>query len=108
MRTGNWAFVDFNHRVGLPLPVLVAYLQSLNESVGALLVASGLFTRYAAGCLSGAFVVAAYCSFKIGEETWLMAAHFALMFAALMLTGPGRLSIDCLLKSRTARGSRNL
>ena len=102
MHTGQWSFVDFNRKVGLPLPVLVAYLQTLNESLAAFLVACGLFTRYAAACLFIGFAVATYCSLKVGEAAWLTAAYFALMFAAISLTGSGKLSIDYALKSRAA------
>src|SRR4029077_18852228 len=50
--TGQWSFIDFNRRMGVPAPVLAAYLQTLNESVGALLVSFGLLTRYAAVCVA--------------------------------------------------------
>jgi uncharacterized membrane protein YphA (DoxX/SURF4 family) len=100
--TGQWAFGDFNRKAGLPAPVLVAYFQSLNESLGALFVACGLFTRYAAGSLFLSFVVAAYCSQRVGEEAWLMAGYFALMFATIALTGPGKLSIDFARNCRAA------
>ena len=100
MHTGRWAFVDFNRKVGLPAPVFVACLQTLNESLGAFLVACGLFTRYAAASLFLGFAVAAYCSLKVGEEAWLTAAYFALMFETIMLSGPGKFSVDFALKSR--------
>lgn len=102
LHTGRWQFVDFNRKVGLPEPVLVAYTQSLNESLGALLVAAGFLSRYAAGLLFLGFTVAAYCSVRAREEAWLMAAYFALVFGTLMLTGPGRFSIDSMLKSRSS------
>lgn len=94
LRTGRWGFVDFNRRMGLPAPVLVAWLQTANESAGALLVAAGLATRWAAGCLGVGFTVAAGCSLRAKEPAWMTAAYFALMAATLALTGPGRFSID--------------
>ena len=100
LHTGHWEFIDFNRKFGLPAPVFSAYVQSLNESVGALLVAIGLFTRYSAGLLFIGFVVATYCSLKAGEPAWLMAGYFALMFATIALTGPGKFSIDFLLRTR--------
>lgn len=99
LHTGHWQFVDFNRKVGLPAPVLVAYAQSLNESLGALLVACGFLSRYAAGLLFLGFTVAAYCSLRAREEAWLMAAYFALMFGTITLTGPGRFSVDSWRKS---------
>lgn len=98
--TGQWQFVDFNRKMGLPAPVLVAYLQTLNESVGALLLASGFLTRYAGAALAVGFAAATVCSLKAGEPAWLTAAYFCMNFTALLLTGPGRFSIDALLESR--------
>src|SRR5258708_16598762 len=56
--TGQWQFVDFNRKMGLPAPVLVAYLQTLNESIAALLLACGFLTRYAPASLATAFPAA--------------------------------------------------
>lgn len=92
--TGHWAFVDFNRKVGLPLPVLVACYQTLNESLGALLVACGFFTRIAAASLAAGFAAAAGCSLKAGEAAWLDAALYCVMFASLAVAGPGRFSLD--------------
>jgi putative oxidoreductase len=102
MHTGQWTFVDFNRKVGLPAPVLVAYLETLNESVAALLLAIGFLARPAAGCLALGFAGATICSIKFGEE-WLMAAYFWLMFSTVLLTGPGKFSIDQVLRSRSGR-----
>jgi uncharacterized membrane protein YphA (DoxX/SURF4 family) len=100
MHTGQWTFVYFNRKVGLPAPVLVAYLQTLNESVAAFLLAAGFLARPAAGCLALGFAVATISSVKFGEE-WLMAAYFWLMFSTLLLTGAGKFSIDQVLRSRS-------
>jgi uncharacterized membrane protein YphA (DoxX/SURF4 family) len=103
LHTGQWAFVDFNRKVGLPAPVVAAFLQTLNESIGALLVACGFLTRYAAASLALGFAVATFCSLRVGEPTWLTAAYFCINFLALSLTGSGRFAIDSLLQSRSAR-----
>lgn len=107
LHTGHWSFVDFNRKVGLPAPVLIACLQSVNESACALLVACGSLTRYAAGCLFFGFSVAVWCSLKMHEEAWLTAAYFALMSATIVLTGPGKFSIDGLLQSWTGAKDSN-
>lgn len=104
LHTGGWEFVDFNRKVGLPAPVLVAFLQTLNESVGALLVAAGFLTRYAAGSLALGFVAATYLSIRMGEDAWLIALCYVVMFTTLALTGAGKLSIDSLLASRSSSG----
>lgn len=92
--TGKWFFVDFNRAVGLPAPVVVALLQTLNESFGSLLVAAGQWTRPVATWLSVSFVIAALCSLKMREPAWLLAAAYAVVFAVIALCGPGRLSLD--------------
>jgi uncharacterized membrane protein YphA (DoxX/SURF4 family) len=101
LHTGQWPFADFNRKLGLPTPVLVAWLQTLNESLGALFLASGFLTRYAATALAFGFAVATYCSFKVHEPSWILAAYFWLIFTSLLLAGPGRFSIDSLLYSRS-------
>ncbi|HET7453820.1 MAG TPA: DoxX family protein [Thermoanaerobaculia bacterium] len=106
LRTGRWSFVDFNRRMGLPAPVLVAWLQTANESAGALLVAAGLATRWAAGFLGLGFTVATWCSLRAKEPAWMTAAYFALMALTLALTGPGTFSLDSVGKTRRPRRRR--
>jgi uncharacterized membrane protein YphA (DoxX/SURF4 family) len=104
IHTGQWQFVDFNRKVGLPAPVLVAYLQTFNESIGAVAVAAGLVTRYAAAALALGFGVATCCSLRMGESAWLIAGFYCVMFTTLLLTGAGKFSIDyLLLRKGTAR-----
>jgi uncharacterized membrane protein YphA (DoxX/SURF4 family) len=98
--TGTWEFVDFNRKVGLPAPAVVAVLQTLNESAGALLAVAGFQTRYAAGSVALGFLAATYLSIRMGEDAWLIAMFYTVMFMTLTLSGPGKLSIDYLLKSR--------
>jgi uncharacterized membrane protein YphA (DoxX/SURF4 family) len=108
LHTGVWEFVDFNRKAGLPAPVLIAFLQTLNESLGASLVVAGFQTRYAAGSVALGFVVATYLSLRMGEDAWLIALLYAVMFSTLALAGPGTLSIDYLWASRAAtRGAIN-
>ena len=99
LHSGVWPFVDFNRKVGLPLPVVVAFLQTLNESLGALLVVCGFFAQWASLSLTLGFAVATACSLKVGEASWFLAAYYTIIFATLTLTGPGRYSFDELKKS---------
>ena len=106
LHTGAWQFVNFNRKAGLPAPVLIAFLQTFNESAGALLVVAGFLTRYAAGSIALGFIVATYLSVRMGEDAWLIALFYAVMFTTLALTGAGTLSIDYLWASRAgAKGS---
>jgi uncharacterized membrane protein YphA (DoxX/SURF4 family) len=100
VHTGQWAFVDFNRRVGLPFPVFSAVVQTLNESVATVLVAGGLFSRVAAAALGFGFAVATACSLHAGEDASLLAAYFSLIFTTLCLTGPGEFALDQFLDKR--------
>jgi uncharacterized membrane protein YphA (DoxX/SURF4 family) len=100
LHTGQWSFVDFNRKMGLPAPVLAASLQTVNESVGAFLLACGYLTRFAAASLVFGFAVATYCSRKAAEPAWMMAGYFCIMFTTLLLAGPGKFSVDTLLDAK--------
>lgn len=91
-----WIFIEFLRRLGFPLPTLAAFVQTLNEALGGLLVLIGFYSRIAAAFLAIGFAVATYCSAKIQEPSVFMAACYCLMFFALALTGAGRYSIDAL------------
>lgn len=93
MQTGHSPFIDFNRKMGLPAPVLVAYFQTLNESLIAFLVACGLWTRYAALSLVVGFAGATLCSLKAHEASWITAFYLLLIFAAIALLGSGRFAL---------------
>ena len=79
--------------VGLPFAGLLAAFVALSESVAALLIIIGWFTRTAAVCATFSMAGALYYSLSAGEEP-LRAAIYVVGFAVLALTGPGRYSID--------------
>jgi uncharacterized membrane protein YphA (DoxX/SURF4 family) len=86
-------------KMGFPIPVALALWIMFNESIGAFLVACGFLTRLAAASLTLGMAGALYTSVRLGED-WLRAALYLIIFAALSLTGPGRFSLDHLLKSK--------
>src|SRR6185503_21343141 len=55
-------------RMGFPLPFLLAVWITLNESIGALMIACGLFTRAAAASVALGMVGATYVSIRLGED----------------------------------------
>jgi uncharacterized membrane protein YphA (DoxX/SURF4 family) len=85
--------------LGFPIPIILALWITFNESVGALLIGCGLFTRLLAlGAALG--MVGALCtSVRLGED-WLRAALYLIVFVTLSLTGPGKFSIDRRLQIR--------
>jgi putative oxidoreductase len=80
---------------GFPAPVLASVYVTFSESILALLIALGLFTRLSAACAALSMAGAFYFSLRVGEEP-LRAALYLLIFATLALTGPGRFSLDYL------------
>jgi putative oxidoreductase len=85
--------------MGLPLPGFLGVCAVLNESIGALLIACGLLTRLAAAVSTLGMAGALYISLRLGEEP-LRAMLYLIIFLALVLTGPGRFSMDYLLAKR--------
>lgn len=83
--------------VGFPLPLILALWITLNESIGAFFVGIGFLTRFAAASLALGMIGALYTSVRLGED-WLRAALYLIIFLSLTFTGPGKFSIDRLLK----------
>lgn len=92
-------------QMGFPAPGWLGLYAALCESVASLLVAVGLLTRlaalFAALSMAGAF----YVSLRLGEEP-LRALLYFTIFAALALTGPGRFSLDHVLRRRNTQEAR--
>jgi uncharacterized membrane protein YphA (DoxX/SURF4 family) len=86
--------------MGLPMPGFLGICAVLNESIGALLIACGFLTRPAAAVAALGMAVAMYVSLRLGEEP-LRAMLYSIIFATLVLTGPGRFSMDYLLARRS-------
>jgi uncharacterized membrane protein YphA (DoxX/SURF4 family) len=86
--------------MGFPMPVFLGFYATLNESIGALLVACGLLTRYAAFLAALSMAGAFYVSLRLHEEP-SRALLYLTMFTALVFTGPGKLSLDYLLRFRS-------
>ena len=78
-------------------------LAIVGEVVGPALVAFGLLTRFAASTTVVTMLVAAFYAhandplFTTGGPAKEMALLYLIPFAAIMFTGPGKMSIDALL-----------
>jgi putative oxidoreductase len=92
--------------LGLPLPELMAYLVSYAEFLGGICLILGLFTRYASLALTVVMIVAIFMvKVKvglIGQRGTGYELDLALMSGclALLLAGPGPLSLEKLLFKR--------
>ena len=101
-------FATFLESLDVPAPATVAWLQTIAEGVGGLMLIAGLLTRLVAlpliGIMIGAIaLVKVDVGFVVGDatgaelETALLAGLLGLLFI-----GPGRLSIDAALGMETA------
>jgi putative oxidoreductase len=103
--------VDGIAQMGLPLPIVMAWLAAIAEFAGAILLALGLFTRPVALMLVINMAVAAFVAH--GKDPWFMgqgpskepALLYLIPFALFLFTGAGRFSIDALIRTnRPPRG----
>jgi putative oxidoreductase len=83
--------------MGFPMPLFFAWMAALAEFVGGLLIALGLGTRAAAGMVFVTMAVAAFI--RHGADPFSkkeLALLYWAVAGALVLTGPGPLSLDAL------------
>lgn len=96
----NGMAVSLSKDMGMPVPLLMAYLAKGSEFFGGLLFALGLLTRFVSIPLVITMTVAVFGAHH-GEITG-DAEHaflFLLVFVAFFFIGSGKLSADYLLKS---------
>ena len=86
-------------KMGFPIPFVLAVWITFNESIGAFLIGCGFLTRSMAASSALGMAGALYTSVRLSED-WLRAALYLIIFIALVLTGPGKFSVDYLLKNR--------
>jgi putative oxidoreductase len=100
-------FVGWIGGMGFPAPLLFAWLATIAEVVGALLIALGLFTRPAALYVAIHFAVVvfvAHAGDALADRE--LAILFGVIALTLALTGPGRYSLDAMLAGRRAGAGR--
>lgn len=97
------AFVGGVADMGFPQPVIFAWAAGLSETLGGILLALGLLTRPAAFFILMTMLVATFLR-QAGDpylerELSLLFGFVAILY---LLGGPGRLSLDALLRRRRA------
>ncbi len=101
----RWASLgDAMSLVGIDfLPVMWGFLAAFAESVGALLLLVGFLTRPALFLLTVTMIFAAggHLFLEIEPQGWSGASHalkMGIVFLGLIFIGPGRYSVDQMLK----------
>ena len=96
---GVGAFAGFLASLGIPLPSVAAWVVTLVEFVGGLLLIVGLFVRFAALLVAANMTVATLVvhlpnGFAINDGGYEFALLLALAALSLVLSGPGTLSLE--------------
>lgn len=99
---GSFGFTQFLRGLGFPAPGFLAVCAVLNETVIACLISLGFHCRVCAAIAAFGMAVALLVSLRLGEEPF-RAQLYCLAFGVLVITGPGRFSLDHCLKSRKVR-----
>ena len=103
------AFVDTVSKLGLPIgqPSAMAHLAAWSEFAGGALIVLGFLTRVSAlmilGVVGTAFFLA-HAGQPFGERE--LAYCYGVMALTLILTGPGRFSLDAAVELAVKRGGK--
>ena len=91
----------FDQEFHMPVPELTAHLTAVAEHLLPVLLIAGLFTPLAAlGMLAMTLVIQVF----VFPDAWLTAHMFwAVILFAVLIMGPGRISLDSLLAGRMRR-----
>jgi putative oxidoreductase len=95
----EWPFTNLVAGLGFPMAGMFAVASALSESIGAILVGIGLFTRPAAMFLAIDMTVALYNEMSGADPIELPALYFIAALTVVM-TGPGRYGLDTILSRR--------
>jgi putative oxidoreductase len=99
-------FVQAVAALGFPFAAFFAWCSALAEFVGGLMVAAGLFTRYAAAIVSFNMAVAIY-SMRAGPPLMaLPAVLFLLVMLGAVVAGGGPYSLDAYWRRRLSTRAR--
>lgn len=101
-------FAEALGKMGLPWPMLMAWLESLSEFAGGILIIAGLFTRFAALSVFISMSVAVFLAHKLDPfKVKELALAYWTIAGTLMLTGSGAFGLDskwCCKKKKEESG----
>lgn len=103
MKLNNFSgIVEWFTSMGMPLPKLNAFLATGTETVGFVLIFLGLATRLISIPLMVIMVVAITTvhlgnGFEAGNNGFEIPVYYMLMLFSLLITGPGKFSLDALI-----------
>ena len=102
---GTWADLGRTMEIfGITFwPTFWGFMAAATEFVGGLCLLLGLLFRPVLGLLLVVMTVAFSSHLAAGEGPW-HATEMATVFVALLLTGPGRYSVDAYFRSSTGSG----
>lgn len=89
----EWRFVQTVAGLGFPLPTLFATAAALAEFLGGVLLALGLWTRWAAGAIAITMLVAVYRHLTT-DWRFELAALYLVIALLFVLSDPGRWALD--------------
>jgi len=95
--------------MGYPFPTLNAYLAATTEVTGAVLVLLGIGTRLISIPMMVVMLVAIFTvhlghGFEAGNNGFEIPLYYLIMLLTLMVYGPGKYSVEGLLRRATSRG----
>ena len=100
------AISDWFASMGMPLPTLNAYMAASTEAAGVVLLTLGLATRLISIPLMFVMIVAVYTvhyknGFSCGANGFEIPFYYFFMLFSLIVSGPGRISLDALIKKKS-------
>ncbi|HEY0611665.1 MAG TPA: DoxX family protein, partial [Chitinophaga sp.] len=101
------SIIDWFKNMGMPAPVLNAYLAASTEAAGVVLLALGLGTRIIAVPLMIVMLVAIRTvhwgnGFDAGNNGYEIPLYYLIMLAVVLVYGPGRWSLDGVIRRRAS------
>jgi len=108
MKWGNISGIaEWFGSMGIPFPILNAYLAASTELAGVILLPLGLATRFISIPLMVTMVVAIVTvhlgnGFEAGNNGFEIPFYYLLMLFALVVNGGGKISLDYLISKNNA------